>query len=187
MGIPLYKCVRGTSALEGFHQKIRQLIPGFNISPFYDVALLHEFINRWNHEIDVCILGIPTEYARFYDHWEIVDEIRDVADWEEVVAKPHPQLSSLHDIHGKGTGEEFGLVGWESIRVKKTAEDIESEVGEVVDAYNDGTLVDDDSEGLAENVYCSHHKIFGLQSLVGRPVGLCACSQHWWRNHENGN
>lgn len=34
LGIPLFKCVRGTSALEGFHQMIRQLIRGFNISPY---------------------------------------------------------------------------------------------------------------------------------------------------------
>jgi hypothetical protein len=53
IGIPMYKCIRGTSALEGFHQKIRKLMRGFNISPRYAVAVLSEFIHRWNHDIDV--------------------------------------------------------------------------------------------------------------------------------------
>jgi hypothetical protein len=70
-GIPIYKCLRGTSALEGFHQKIRQLIRGFNISPRYAIASLREFIYRWNHDVDVRILGLPAKYANYYDGWEI--------------------------------------------------------------------------------------------------------------------
>jgi hypothetical protein len=45
MGIPKYKCFRGTNALEGFHQKIKLLIRAFNISPRFAIALLFEFIH----------------------------------------------------------------------------------------------------------------------------------------------
>lgn len=74
LGIPFYKCVRSTSALEGLHQKIRQLIRGFNVSPRFAIALLHEFIHRWNLDIDVRILGVAMKYYNYYDTWEIEEE-----------------------------------------------------------------------------------------------------------------
>lgn len=69
-GIPLFECIRGASALEGFHKKIRQLILGFNISPRDAIALLSEFIYRRNHEIDVRELGFPGKYSQYFDGWE---------------------------------------------------------------------------------------------------------------------
>jgi hypothetical protein len=93
-GVPVYRCIRGTSALEGFHQKIRQLIRGFNISPRYAIALLTEYIYRWNHDIDVRIIGLPSKYANFYDGPEIEEEIEITSMWDEV-DKPPSMLQAL--------------------------------------------------------------------------------------------
>lgn len=121
-GIPLYKCIRGTSALEGFHQKIRQLIRGFNISPRYAIAILTEFIYRWNHSIDVRLLGLSEDYQDYYDGWEIEHEIEVVGCWEELDEMPHPNWDSTRDYGD--TGEVSGLpkdsvpVDWEVVADK---------------------------------------------------------------------
>jgi hypothetical protein len=39
-GIPILKCIRGTSALEGLHQKLRQLLQGFSNSPLCSCHLI---------------------------------------------------------------------------------------------------------------------------------------------------
>jgi hypothetical protein len=46
------KCIGGTLALEGLHQKLRQLVRGFSISPRFTHARLCEFLHRWNHVLD---------------------------------------------------------------------------------------------------------------------------------------
>ena len=55
-GTPAYKCTRGTSGLEAFHQKVRQLVHGSRNSPRYTLAIVHECIYRWNQEIDIQVL-----------------------------------------------------------------------------------------------------------------------------------
>ena len=45
-GLTLYKCIRGTDALEGLHQKLRQLARGFNNSPRLMIALISDFFLR---------------------------------------------------------------------------------------------------------------------------------------------
>ena len=42
-GLMLYRCVRGTSALEGLYQKLRQLVRGFSTSPRLMKALVSTF------------------------------------------------------------------------------------------------------------------------------------------------
>jgi hypothetical protein len=49
---PHLTCIRGTLALEGLHQKLRQLVRGFSNSPRFTRALLCEFLHRWNHDLD---------------------------------------------------------------------------------------------------------------------------------------
>ena len=140
-GVPLFKCIRGTSALEGFHQKIRQLIRGFNISPRYAIAVLHEFIYRWNHDIDVRIIGLPRKYAQYYDGWEVESEIEITASWSELDEIPHGQWMSTQ--HFADTGETFGLAS------NSTALDsalLEAEIDKVVNAIEDGTLNDGSAE-----------------------------------------
>jgi hypothetical protein len=75
MGIPKYKCFRGTNALEGFHQKIKLLIRAFNISPRFAIALLFEFIHRWNHDIDCKSLDLSDLYKHFYDGYAVEEEM----------------------------------------------------------------------------------------------------------------
>jgi len=81
MGILQYKCFRGTSGLEGFHQKIRQLIRGFAISPRFAIALLFEFAHRWNHDIDCKILLLSDMYKHFYDGFAIEEEMEFTRTW----------------------------------------------------------------------------------------------------------
>ena len=82
MGIPQYKCIHGTSTLEGFHQKICQLIRGFAILPRFAIALLFEFVHRWNHGINCQILVLLGEYAHFYDGFAIEEEMEFTHGWD---------------------------------------------------------------------------------------------------------
>ena len=134
LGIPMYKCLRGTSALEGYHQKVRQLIRGFNISPRFVIALLYEFIHRWNHDIDVRILGLPTEYANYYDGWDIEDEIDAMVDWEELVEDP-PHMKWICSKYYASTGEDFGVVADNGFNNNS----VETEVDIITQAMEEGT------------------------------------------------
>jgi hypothetical protein len=108
MGIPIFKCLRGTNALEGFHQKIRQVIRGFNVSPRYAVALLHEFVYRWNHDVDVRVMGLPKKYSNYYDGWVIEEEIEESLSWEELESPVHPDWETTRDY--ADTGEMFRIL-----------------------------------------------------------------------------
>jgi hypothetical protein len=170
MGIPIFKCVRGTSALEGFHQKIRQLIRGFNVSPRFAVALLLEFVHRWNQDIDNRILGLPMKYANFYDGWEIEEDIELAMEWSELEETPHPHWQSTRDY--ARTGEHFGLIkpdgqtGDSAI----SEEDTEVEVFKWVDAILDGTL-EDANENSAENIIASAQILTESAQWVGVQLG----------------
>ena len=71
----MYKDLYGTSALKWYHQKVQLLICGFDIPPRFVITLLYKFIHCWNRYIDVHKLGLPTEYANYYNGWDIEDEI----------------------------------------------------------------------------------------------------------------
>ena len=186
MGIPLFKCIRGTSALEGFHQKIRQLIRGFNISPRYAIASLFEFIHRWNHDIDVRVLGLPRKYQYFYDGWEIEEDISIVSEWSEMDEIPHPHwINSTKDF--VSTGETFGLnkAGVEGANgngktqnadsedLSDLAEDpeLEEEVTRLVDAMNDGTFTFENVDETVEDVICSSQVLSESAKWVGIQLG----------------
>ena len=64
----MLRCIRGTNAVEGFHQKIRQLVRGFNVSPRFVLALLHEFIYRWNVDLEIQVRGLSKER---YGGWHV--------------------------------------------------------------------------------------------------------------------
>jgi hypothetical protein len=181
MGIPVFTCVRGTSALEGFHQKIRQVIRGFNVSPRYAIALLHEFIYRWNHDVDVRILGLPTKYANYYDGWEIEEEIEQTCSWEELEKVAHSCWESTKDY--APTGETFALIRNDSVvlacqsRQDAVVDDdavdavLDAEIAKVVDAMNDGTL-DDTQEDSAANVMLSSQILTESAAWVGKQLGV---------------
>ena len=108
MGIPQYKCIRGTSALEGFHQKIRQLIRGFAISPRLAIALLFEFVHRSNHDIDCRILGLLGEYTHFYDGFAIEEAMEFMRRW---YLEKQPHSDWLSTLNFASTREIFGILG----------------------------------------------------------------------------
>ena len=167
-GIPIYKCIRGTSALEGFHQKIRQLIRGFNISPCYAIAILTEFIHRWNHDIDVRIIGLPRKYANFYDGWEIEEEIEITSNWDEIKEPPHPDIESTK--HFADTGESFGLLSTPDSII--SGSDFEQEIEQIVNAFEDGTL-DGCAQSTGENsedVVASFQVLPESAAWVGRKL-----------------
>lgn len=52
-GRPQWHCMRGTSALEGFHAHIRRFFSSHSTSPRLGQALLMAFVHRWNHRLNV--------------------------------------------------------------------------------------------------------------------------------------
>jgi hypothetical protein len=186
MGIPLFTCLRGTSALEGFHQKIRQLIRGFNVSPRYAIALLYEFIHRWNHDIDIRILGLPTNYANFYDGWVVEDEIEQVCSWEELQDPLHPFWVSTNDFMPTGesfafirhasasqvvAGNESGAADKDSDEVLDSDELLELEIAKVVDAVRDGRLEANGTEDSVEKLVLSSQVLTESASWVAKQLG----------------
>jgi hypothetical protein len=158
MGIPIFKCLRGTNALEGFHQKIRQVIRGFNVSPRYAVALLHEFVYRWNHDVDVRVMGMPKKYSNYYDGWVIEDEIEETLSWEELESPPHDQWETTRDY--ANTGEMFGILEQQTAHANQVPQteaeadkDLDIEVAKLVDSLSDGTLEQEEEE--AEDSPCN--------------------------------
>ena len=59
----LLHCVRGTSALEGYHKHVRQLFHSHNVSPQLAVSLLRVFNFKWNLNMQVEYQQLPTIYA----------------------------------------------------------------------------------------------------------------------------
>ena len=106
LGIPLYKCIRGTSALEGFHQKLRTLVRGYSNSPRFVRALMHEFIYRWNHDLEVTARSLPKDYELFYEGSALEKEIKIMRGWKEQL-DAHPEWNSTMDF--RPTGETFGI------------------------------------------------------------------------------
>lgn len=140
-GIPKYKCFRGTSGLEGFHQKIRQLIRGFSVSPRLVIALLYEYIHRWNHDIDCRILRFLSELEHFYDGFTVEEEMEFMRDWD-LEKRPHGDWISTLDFGS--TGEEFGLVG-QSHRMGDD-EELDKQVQAMMDAVESGLFLQSDEE-----------------------------------------
>ena len=106
LGIPLLRCIRGTSALEGLHQKIRMLIRGYSNLPRYVRAILFEFLYRWNHDLEVATRNLPKEYEHFYEGSALEKEIAIMNGWgEELDVHPTINLTSSFP----STNEVFGI------------------------------------------------------------------------------
>jgi hypothetical protein len=135
MGIPKYKCFRGTNALEGFHQKIKLLIRAFNISPRFAIALLFEFIHRWNHDIDCKSLDLSDLYKHFYDGYAVEEEMEFTQSWG-LDSRPHEDWISTSDF--ASTGEMFGLVG--PSHKKGDDEELDNEIQAMIEAMDSGLL-----------------------------------------------
>ena len=72
-GLPIYRCMRGTSALEGFHRKMVKLLTGYTNDPLLALQLLSELCNRNNIRTSVKLGQLSSRYNDFYDH-EIYEE-----------------------------------------------------------------------------------------------------------------
>ena len=107
-GLTLYKCIRGTSALEGLHQKLRQLVRGFSSSPRFMKALVTVYIGRWNQRIEIEIRGLSEEYSGLYDGILLDEEIEKMASWNNDGTPPHSEWVPCNSF--QCTGETFGLI-----------------------------------------------------------------------------
>ena len=105
-GIPIMHCIRGTSALEGFHQHIRQLIRGCALSPRLANSLIAVFVHRWNHNLDVKIRGLSDLYDCFCAGWIIEEQRRGMEKWG-LKDLPFSGISSTCAFGS--TGEVFGV------------------------------------------------------------------------------
>lgn len=106
--LTLYKCIRGTSALEGLHQKLRQLVRGFSTSPRFMKALVTVYLGRWNHQIEIEVRGMPKKYEGLYDGFLLDEEIEKLMAWGDQDEPLHDEWISSTSF--KLTGETFGLI-----------------------------------------------------------------------------
>jgi len=97
-------CVRGTSALEGFHKHLRRIFPGFHTSPLLATCLLALFVYRWNMDRAAERGLIPEEYAEWYSHETIVD-MQQLSDQIPGVDRLHDDFVNFEDF--LSTGETF--------------------------------------------------------------------------------
>jgi hypothetical protein len=108
-GLTLYKCIRGTSALEGLHQKLRQLVHGFSTSPRFMKALVTVYLGRWNHRLEIEIRGMSKKYEATYDGELLDEEIEKMLRWR-VQDVPPPYSEWVPASTFQSTGEIFGLI-----------------------------------------------------------------------------
>lgn len=107
-GLTLYKCIRGTSALEGLHRKLRQLVRGFSTSPRFMKALVTAYLGRWNHRIEIEIRGMPKKYEAVYDGELLDEEIEKMLSWRGQDVPPFSDWVPASTF--QSTGEVFGLI-----------------------------------------------------------------------------
>src|SRR3546814_5002140 len=57
-GTLIYRCCRGTNALEGFHRQIRDLLQRHVASPRLASSILQHYVYRWNMKMGTQSRGI---------------------------------------------------------------------------------------------------------------------------------
>lgn len=110
-GLTIYLCIRGTSKNEGLHQKLRQLLRGFSNSPRFVLALVSDFMLRWNQNIDVNVRGLPKLYDAMFDGELLEAEIEKMWKSKQRRTTPHPEWISSRDV--VDTEERFGIIGYQ--------------------------------------------------------------------------
>ena len=104
----IFVLLRGTSALEGMHQKLPLLLKGFSNSPWLLRALVSDYFLRWNQSIEIIMRGMPEKYDGFYKGALLEEEIDKLSMWPDRIAPPHPDWISTKS--SKSTGETFNLI-----------------------------------------------------------------------------
>ena len=89
-------CVRGTSALEGFHMHLRKLFPGFHTAPLLATCLLALFVYRWNMDRAVERGLISEDYAGWYEH-DIVLDLQNLSCSLKYVERLCDNFESIND------------------------------------------------------------------------------------------
>jgi hypothetical protein len=76
-GLPVYGSARGTSQLEGYHQKLRDVVAAWLCSPQMADSIIREFVYRWNLLAASTYSGLSGECTGFYDQSRI-EKIQEV-------------------------------------------------------------------------------------------------------------
>lgn len=105
-GFPIYKCTRGTSALEGYHRHLRALVAQGRISPRLLIASLRSFNYRWNVERSVDNEDLPSFYSGWYSHWNVESSQGATINWYD--GPVHPVWISTKEF--VSSGEQFYLI-----------------------------------------------------------------------------
>ena len=181
-GLTLYKCLRGTDALEGLHQKLRQLVRGFSNSPRLIMALLSDFFNRWNQNIEINVRGLDKEYDGLYVGRLLEEEIEELLKWN-LEDPPHPDWISTMNF--EDTGEVFGLVEHISnMNMNDDDSGSDADVNDNAEVAADELLeieVDDDED---ENELMQENFTAATQWLAAvyqkdRPYGKVKTQEEW--------
>ena len=134
-GLALYKCLRGTDALEGLHQKLRQLVRGFSNTPRFMLALLGIFFVRWNQNIEITTRGLDKHYDGMCRGKFLEEIIEKVLQWKERGdSSIHHEWECANNT--PSTNEMFGIT--DSMSSMSLAEGISpSESNEILDENAD--------------------------------------------------
>jgi hypothetical protein len=104
-GLPVYRCVRGTNSIEGYHRHLRRLLAMYCGSPRLVHSILLEFNYRWNVRMAIKNRGLPDEIGGFYQQY-LLDQIREMSiNWSPTHL--FPEWISVRDF--EDTMERSGL------------------------------------------------------------------------------
>lgn len=155
------RCIRGTSALEGFHRQLRRMFRGFNTSPQLAYALIMLFVHHWNIRAAIASRGAPNhghkDQALMHEIHAIelaiggsgidgLQNIHEFVDTEEEFLYPSAAVGNLDLDH-----EHFNHLTCMALR-QELGEDADEEddiSGDEATSTSDG--VNDDGHGHASN------------------------------------
>jgi hypothetical protein len=145
-GLPVYGCCRGTVDLEGYHQKIRDLVEGWNVGIEHVDLSIREFNFRWNLSMEAKHLGMDGDLINFYE-LERVEAILEIAQywWEEPLFPTFRSSASC-----SSTGETFGLLdrGGSAVNQDEEPPMIESEGAAAIERLEEEE--EEEEEGCAD-------------------------------------
>ena len=176
-GIPLLKCTRGTSAIEGLHQKLRNLVRGYSNSPRFVRAIVFEFTCRWNHDLEIAARSLPKECEHFYEGSALEKEIQIMNKWSSDF-DVHPEWNSTKDF--SCTGEHFGVPADEDLPVMRDNEEsseadqqLEDDAARAAEASDEMEAGDQSNSVVVESI----RDASGKSDLPASAAWLCQCSK----------
>ena len=132
-------CIRGSSALEGFHFHIRRLVGLFNMSPDLLHALMIEHVFVWNMDCGIRNRG-DTDYG--HHDYSLLEDINEV---DELLNQDPSNPSLVSTKSFADTGERFGITTHVTTNTDSQSVAAEADLGD------DGSLrVGDQIESLID-------------------------------------